>query len=104
MQDNEPMFCLADIAKILEIQNPRQLKPALDSEFDKGGMFYIHPLKTSGGIQDFTFINESEMYFVLMRSRSEKAKPFRLWVTKEVLPSIRKTGSYQANSQQLRHC
>lgn len=55
----------------------------------------MYPLQTKGGTQNFTFINESELYFVLMRSRSAKAKPFRQWLTKEVLPSIRKTGSYQ---------
>lgn len=41
-----------------------------------------------------TFITEPQLYFVLMRSRSEQARPFRQWVVNEVLPSIRKTGAY----------
>ena len=98
-QNNEALFCLADIAKILELQNSRQVASSIDREFDKGGIFYIHPLDTAGGKQNFTFITEPELYFVLMRSNSQKAKPFRLWLTKEVLPSIRKTGTYQANEQ-----
>lgn len=92
--ENEPHFCLSDIAKVLGIQNGRDLKSAIDREFDKGGRFNLHPLQTKGGTQDFSFINESELYFVLMRSDKPQAKPFRQWVTKEVLPTIRKTGSY----------
>ena len=94
MIDNEPHFCLSDLAKILEFRDGNNLKNSIDREFDKGGIFNMSPLQTKGGTQNFTFINESELYFVLMRSNSAKAKPFRQWVTKEVLPSIRKTGSY----------
>lgn len=94
-----PLFCLADIAKILEIKNSRDLQSAIDKEFDKGGRLNLHPLKTNGGIQKFVFINESELYFVLMRSDKPKAKPFRLWVTQEVLPNIRKTGKYEVQTQ-----
>ena len=99
MIDDEPHFCLSDLAKVLNIQNGRDLKNAIDTEFDKGGSFNLHPLKTNGGTQKFTFLNESELYFVLMRSNSVKAKPFRQWVTKEVLPSIRKTGSYSTQQK-----
>lgn len=45
-----------------------------------------------------TFITEPQLYFVLMRSDKPKAKPFRQWVINEVLPSIRKTGSYTVNN------
>lgn len=92
-----PLFCLADIARILNIKNSRDLQSAINKEFDKGGIFNLHPLKTAGGIQKFAFINESELYFVLMRSDKPKAKPFRLWVTREVLPQIRKTGQYSVS-------
>lgn len=92
--DNEPHFCLRDLAIALDFRDASDLKRALAREFDKGDGFNTYPLETSGGKQNFIFVNESEMYFVLMRSKSEKAKPFRQWVTKEVLPTIRKTGSY----------
>lgn len=49
---------------------------------------------TEGGNQQVTFVTESGLYDVIIRSDSEKAKPFRKWITNEVLPSIRKTGEY----------
>lgn len=97
IENDEPLFCLTDICKTLELTNINNVKTSLDMEFDKGGMFNITPLQTNGGLQKITFINESELYFVLMRSRSEKAKPFRQWITKEVLPSLRKTGAYSVS-------
>lgn len=77
-----PLFCLADVCKILELTTPAKVASAISTEFDKGGEFNSYPLETAGGVQNFTFINESELYFVLMRSDKPKAKPFRLWVTK----------------------
>ncbi|RDU52954.1 hypothetical protein CQA40_06425 [Helicobacter sp. MIT 01-3238] len=100
LKDTEPLFCLSDICKVLDIQNSRDITSALDREFDKGGRLNLHPLETAGGKQNFTFINEPELYFVLMRSDKPKAKPFRQWVVNEVLPSIRKSGSYQINATQ----
>lgn len=94
-----PLFCLADVCKILELTTPAKVASAINTEFDKGGEFNSYPLETAGGVQNFTFINESELYFVLMRSDKPKAKPFRLWVTKEVLPAIRKTGAYKIQIQ-----
>lgn len=93
-ENNEPLFCLTDICRALEIQNANGVKNAIDTEFDKGGRFNLTPLQTAGGLQNFIMITESELYFVLMRSDKPNAKPFRMFVNKEVLPSIRKTGSY----------
>lgn len=93
-KNNEPLFCLTDICRALEIQNANGVKNAIDTEFDKGGRFNLTPLQTAGGLQNFIMITESELYFVLMRSDKPNAKPFRMFVNKEVLPSIRKTGSY----------
>lgn len=93
-ENGEPLFCLADLAYSLDFRDGNNLKNTINAEFDKGGIFNMYPLQTKGGKQNFTFINESELYYVLMRSRSDKAKAFRQWVTKEVLPSIRKQGSY----------
>lgn len=101
VDNGEPLFCLADLAYSLELTNPAMVKEAINVEFDKGGKFNLYPLQTKGGAQNFTFINESELYFVIMRSRSDKAKAFRQWVTKEVLPSIRKNGGYIAGQESM---
>ncbi|HDZ5089413.1 TPA: helix-turn-helix domain-containing protein [Campylobacter jejuni] len=93
-ENNEPLFCLKDICDTLELTNISMVKEAINTEFDKGGKFNLTPLKTNGGMQNFIFVNESEVYFILMRSDKPKAKEFRLWITKEVLPSIRKNGNY----------
>lgn len=102
IENDEPLFCLADLAYSLELTNPAMVKEAINAEFDKGSKFNLYPLQTKGGVQNFTFISEGELYFVLMRSRSTKAKPFRQWLTKEVLPSIRKTGNYNVTQSQFK--
>ncbi|EPM8372686.1 BRO-N domain-containing protein [Campylobacter upsaliensis] len=86
------------ICKILNIKKTNSVRDSINKEFDKGGVFEWHPFKTLGGIQKFIVINEPELYFVLMRSDKPKAKPFRQWVIKEVLPSIRKQGYYASNN------
>lgn len=84
----EPWFVLADVCRVLEIRNPSQLGQRLDE--DERAMFNI-------GRQGSTWcINESGLYNVILRSDKPQAKPFRKWVTAEVLPSIRKTGQYAA--------
>ena len=85
----EPLFCLADVCAVIGIANPRNVKSRLDSE-DVRQMDTL----TEGGNQQVTFVTESGLYDVIIRSDSEKAKPFRKWITNEVLPSIRKTGEY----------
>lgn len=95
-KDN-PLFCLKDVCEILEHTTPTRIKDSIINEFGEG-MTQTHPLKTAGGMQNMTFITEPQLYFVLMRSDKPKAKPFRQWVINEVLPSIRKTGSYTVNN------
>lgn len=89
VHNGEPMFCLSDVCKAIDIANPRNVKSRLDKED-------VHQMDTltSGGNQLLTYITESGLYDAILRSDSTKAKPFRKWVTKEVLPSIRKTGGY----------
>lgn len=89
--EGEPVFCLADVCKAIDISNSRNVKARLDSED-------VHAIDTltPKGNQSITYINESGLYDTILRSESPKAKPFRKWVTKEVLPSIRKTGGYVA--------
>lgn len=86
--DGEPLFCLADVCKVLDIQNPSKVAQRLDDD---------ERTKLELGRQGETnFITESGLYAVILRSDKPNAKSFRRWVTSEVLPSIRKTGNYSA--------
>ena len=91
--NNEPIFCLKDVCSSLGITDTSNASRALQDEFGKGPCF-SRPLETNGGIQNYIFITEPQLYFILMRSNKEKSKPFRQWVLNEVLPSIRKNGGY----------
>lgn len=88
-EDNEPLFCLADLCAALGISNHRNVKARLDEEDVR-----LMDTPTNGGLQQITFVTESGMYDVILRSDAEKAKPFRKWVTSEVLPTICKHGVY----------
>ena len=86
-KDGEPWFVLADVCKVLELSNPSKVADRL--EFDEKANF---ELGLRGGATNC--INESGLYTVILRSDKPQAKPFRKWVTSEVLPSIRKHGAY----------
>lgn len=88
--NNEPMFCLADICKALELSQPSKVKERLSEK----GVNSI-PTLTSGGTQNLLYVNESNLYKAIFQSRKESAERFTEWVTSEVLPSIRQTGQYQ---------
>lgn len=95
-----PLFCLKDICEILEIQNVSDIANAIKREFGDGVDLTYPIIDSLGREQKATFISEPQLYFILMRSDKPKAKPFRLWVTKEVLPAIRKTGAYKIQKQE----
>lgn len=90
MKDGEPMFCLADVCKALEINNVSQLKTRLKED----GVITNEVIDNLGRKQNATFINEANLYKTIFQSRKESAERFTDWVTTEVLPSIRKTGAY----------
>lgn len=92
-EKGEPLFCLADICKALELTNASMVKSAIISEFELPKL-NIGSFDTGYGVKEFTMVTEPQLYFVLMRSDKPNAKPFRKWVNCEVLPTIRKTGSY----------
>ena len=92
--DNEPLFCLSDICKALNLTNPTMVLNAIKSEFDDDLSLTYPIIDNLGRKQNATFVTEPQLYFVLMRSDKPTAKEFRKWVNTEVLPSIRKTGSY----------
>lgn len=94
-----PLFCLKDICEILEIQNVSDIANAIKKGIWGWGRFNLPHNRQLGARTKATFISEPQLYFVLMRSDKPKAKPFRLWVTKEVLPAIRKTGAYKIQKQ-----
>lgn len=92
--DNEPFFCMTDICKALEISNVSQAKTRLNQD----GVISNEVIDNIGRKQNANFINESNMYKLIFQSRKESAERFTDWVTGEVLPSIRKTGSYHPMS------
>lgn len=89
--NNEPMFCLIDICKALELSNSRIVADRLDEDERRK-----LDLPRQG---ETWFITESGLYAVVLRSDKPAAKKFRKWVTSEVLPSIRKTGGYVNNDE-----
>lgn len=93
--DNEPWWVLKDVCNVLGIENHKDVQLRLDK--DEVGRFELpHPQNKSKNIT-MICISESGLYSAIIRSDKKEAKPFRKWVTSEVLPSIRKTGSYFAN-------
>lgn len=87
--DGEPWFVAKDILTTLDLD--RKALERIDP--DEKGVNSIHTL---GGTQEMTVVNESGLYSLIMGSRKKEARVFRKWVTAEVLPAIRKTGSYTA--------
>lgn len=87
--NNEPWFVAVDIAKALEYRSASDMTRILDDD-EKGTQI----VRTPGGEQNVTVINESGLYSSILRSRKPEAKRFKKWITSEVLPSIRKYGGY----------
>ncbi len=83
----EPWFVAADVLATIGLD--RKALERLDE--DEKGVSSIH---TPGGGQEMTTVNEPGLYTLVLGSRKSEAKRFKRWVTHEVLPSIRKTGSY----------
>ena len=89
--NGEPWFVGKDVADILGYSNPaKAIRDHVDDE-DKGQ----NDTFTPGGMQIMTIVNESGLYSLVFKSQLRSAKRFKRWVTSEVLPTIRKTGSYQ---------
>lgn len=87
--DGEPWFVANDVARVLELENPRPSLALLDDD-ERG----VHTIDTPGGQQSVTIISESGLYSLVLRSRRPEAREFKRWITREVLPAIRKTGGY----------
>lgn len=89
--DGEAWFVLKDVCAVLGISNNRMAADRLDDD-EKG----VSLIDTLGGKQEMVIVNESGLYHIILRSDKPEAAPFRRWVTNDVLPTIRKTGSYNA--------
>ena len=91
--EDEPLFCLTDVCNALGLQQ-RHVRERLDD-----GVVSTEPIVDSlGRAQQANFVNEDGLYDVILDSRKSEAKRFRKWITSEVLPSIRKTGSYSVTN------
>lgn len=89
--DGEPWLVGKDVAKALGYKEPsKAAREKVDPE-DRG----VSKIDTPSGTQTMTIINESGLYSLVLSSKLPDAKKFKRWVTSEVLPAIRKTGSYQ---------
>lgn len=89
--NDEPYFCLADVCHALDFEQPSRVKSRLKPDGVTTGMV----IDSVGRRQNANFVNELNLYKVIFQSRKESAERFTDWVAGEVLPSIRKTGSYQ---------
>lgn len=90
-----PIFCLADVCKALDLSAKEVNRRLLDEVVSK------HPITDSiGRTQQALFVNEDGLYDVILDSRKPEAKAFRKWITSEVLPSIRKNGGYIATEEE----
>lgn len=89
--DGEAWFIGRDVAEILGYANPKNAVPKHVSDEDK----LSTQIEYAGQRRTVTVINESGLYALIFGSKLESAKRFKHWVTSEVLPAIRETGSYQ---------
>ena len=95
-KDGGPWFVLKDVCEVLGLGSPHKVADRLEPD-EKGR----NQIPTLGGNQETWVINESGLYAVILRSDKPEAKPFRKWVTSEVLPSIRKNGGYIAGQESM---
>ncbi|MFW9238823.1 phage antirepressor [Corynebacterium striatum] len=89
VDDGEPRWVASDVAKVLDYRNAPDMNRHVDED-DKG----VAKVRTPGGAQTMTVLNESGLYAAILRSSKPAAREFKRWVTHEVLPSIRKRGGY----------
>ena len=92
LQDNEPWFVAKDICECLAISKHRDAISRLDTD-ERGSL----KVDTLGGKQEMATVNEYGLYNLVLSSRKPEAKEFKRWITHDVLPALRKTGSYSLN-------
>lgn len=92
VKDGEPWWVGKDVCNALGLESYSKQLYDLE-EYEKG----LYTIPTPGGKQRLICINEPAVYSLIFRSRKPEAKKFKKWIVTEVLPSIRKTGSYSVN-------
>jgi len=92
--ENEPWFVAKDVADILEYSDTQAMTRRLDDEDIKS-----YTDKSSGQGRQIKIINESGLYEAIIGSKKKEVKPFKRWITHEVLPTIRKHGAYMTDSK-----
>lgn len=90
VKDGEPWFVAKDVCGVLDIANSRDAVGRLDGD-EKG----VVSTDTLGGQQELQVVNEPGLYTLVLGSRKPEAKSFKRWITHEVIPALRKTGSYE---------
>lgn len=90
IKNGEPWFCLKDVAEILEIRDTK----SKNFNLKEGGVERIPLIDNLGRKQEATFINEPNLYRVIFRSNKAEAVKFQDWIFEEVIPEIRRSGSY----------
>lgn len=88
-EEGTPWFVLADLCRVLDLRNSRDVAARLDED-TKG----VGQTDTLGGPQQVTIVSEAGMYEVVLRSDKPEARTFRRWITHDVLPALRRTGTY----------
>lgn len=94
MLNGEPWFVAKDVCEVLELGTTSKAIERLDDD-EKG----VNSIPTLGGKQGMSIISESGLYSLTLSSKKPQAKPFKRWVTHEVIPTIRKTGGYVNNDE-----
>lgn len=92
LQDNEPWFVAKDVCECLEINNSRQALSRLDAD-EKADVI----LNDGSQNRNMNTVNEYGLYSLVLSSRKPEAKEFKRWITHDVLPSLRKYGTYSLN-------
>lgn len=93
LQDNEPWFVAKDVCDCLEINNSRQALSRLDDD-EKNSVILNDG---TAGNPEKSIVNEYGLYSLVLSSRKPEAKEFKRWITHDVLPSLRKYGTYSMN-------
>lgn len=92
------LFCLSDVCNNLNLTNSSMAKKTIEKEYRCELNIFYPTIDSLGRSQDAIFITEPQMYFLVIRSTKEEVREFRNWITGDILPSLRKTGSYITDS------
>lgn len=99
LKNGQPWFVAADVCKALEISNPTMALSRLDSDEKMTLSSNESHTGKRGGAQWYNIVSEPGLYTLILGSRKPEAKAFRRWITHDVIPAIRKTGGYVADSE-----